>query len=55
MIKSNKFSPEVRKRAVRMVLEHREKSIAVGGSRVAGTKDRLRSSHAVRMDAQTRG
>jgi len=24
MIKSNKFSPEVRKRAVRMVLEHRE-------------------------------
>jgi len=24
MIKSNKFSPKVRKRAVRMVLEHRE-------------------------------
>lgn len=27
-------------------------SIAVGGSGVAGTEDRLRSAHAVRMDAQ---
>ena len=43
MNKSPKFSPEVRERAVRMVQEHREEyHIAVGGSGIAGTQDRLK-------------
>ncbi len=39
MKKSNKFSPEVRERAV----------IAVGGDRVDCTEDRLRAADAERM------
>ena len=31
MKKSNKFSPEVRERAVRLVQEHRGEYLAVGG------------------------
>ena len=49
MNKSNKFSPEVRERAVRMVHEHRgEYSVAVGGDRIHRAQDRLRAADAAR-------
>ena len=42
MNKSNKFSAEVRERAVRMVQEHRgEYPVTVGGDRIHRPEDRL--------------
>ncbi len=50
MNKSNKFSPEVRERAVRMVQEHRERvSLAVGGHRIDRAQDRLCAADAAGM------
>ena len=45
MNKSNKFSPEVRERAVRMVQEHRGGvPVVVGSRRVDRAEDRLRAA-----------
>ncbi len=50
MNKSNKFSPEVRERAVRLVQEHRGVPVAVVSSGVDRTEDRLRSADAAELD-----
>ena len=44
---TNKFSPEVRTRAVRMVLDHAERApFALGGSDVDRGQDRLHAADA---------
>ena len=44
---TNKFSPEVRARAVRMVLDHEQRaSVALGGDRLDRGQDRLHGADA---------
>ena len=52
---SPKFSPEVRERAVRMVLEHRGRArLAVGGDRLDRGEDRLHGGDAANVGAAGR-
>ena len=52
---SRKFSPEVRERAVRMVLDHRsEHPSRVGSDRVDRGQDRLHGTNAQRVDEEGR-
>lgn len=41
---TNKFAPEVRERAVPMVLDHERDPLALGGGGVDRGEDRLRSA-----------
>lgn len=45
MKSTNKFSPEVKERVVRMVLEQRGESIVMGDSRAESPHDWLRSAY----------
>lgn len=49
MNKWKKLSPEVRERAVRLVLEHRRVAVAVGLHAADRAQERLRAAHAVRL------
>ena len=53
MKKSNKFSPEVRERAVRLLLEHRGEYPSVGYHRIDCAQDWLCTANLERMGAQT--
>jgi len=45
--RTNKFAPEVRERAVRMVFDHeRDHPIAMGGGGIDREEDRLRAADA---------
>ena len=43
---TNKFSPEVRARAVRLVLDHEGEHIALGGGHIDCGQDRLHGADA---------
>ena len=43
---TNKFSPEVRARAVRMVLDHEREPVALGGGDLDRGQDRLHAADA---------
>ncbi|ANK94341.1 hypothetical protein AMC82_PC00317 (plasmid) [Rhizobium phaseoli] len=52
---TNKFSPEVRERAIRTVLDHEAEHRAVGCRFIYRGQDRLLAGHAARMGEEDRG
>lgn len=55
MTRARRFSPEVRERAVRMVLEHAEKHESQGGDPLDRREDRVRGRDAAALGGVTHG